>query len=149
MKNYFVAILVSLSLLGLSACNFVTSAQHGNTSLTGEAWYVQETIFGLTWATKVYWCPAPTGKGPVQCIQAIMHEEGEVAAGGGFGAPAQPAQPAYGAPAQPAQPAQPGYGAPAQPGYGQPAQPAGGGYQPQPAPEPQPVPAPAPPPPGY
>jgi hypothetical protein len=138
--------------LAVSGCKHVTSSQAPNTSVTGEIWYVKEITFppGMVWATKVFYCPKPMGKGPANCIQATVHEEGEAPAPSGFGMPAQPAygapaQPAYGAPAQPGfgAPPQPGFGAPAQPGFGAPAQPTapGGGYQPQPTPPPPPPPS--------
>ncbi len=149
MKKYLYIALASLMFVAMTSCSYVYSGMHTDSSLNGDSWYTTNTwAFGLVWGTHVYYCPAPTGKGPVTCIEAIMHEGGSGAAmDAGFGAPAQPAQPAQPAYGAPAQPAQPGFGQPAQPGYGAPAQPAGG-YQPQPAP-PAPEPAPAPPPPGY
>ena len=146
MKKYIYMLIASFGLLALSSCGYVTSGQHSDGSLAGDAWYVKSIQFGLTWATHVYYCPKPTGKGPVKCIEAIMHEEGEGAAPA-FGAPAAPAYgapaaPAYGAPAAPATP---GYGAPATPGYGAPTTPETPGYG---APAPAPAPAPNPPPPG-
>jgi hypothetical protein len=139
-------------LAGVVGCKNVTSSRPPNTSVTGEAWYVKSTWFMINWKTAIFYCPKPTSPGPATCIQAIVHEEGEMPAGGGFGQPAPPPQPA------PAQPAPGGYGQPAQPapgGFGQPAQPAPGGFgapPPAPAPQPgapgyQPTPAPSPPPP--
>jgi len=137
-------------LLGMAGCKNVTSSRAPSTAVTGEAWYVKETWFLLTWKTQVFYCPAPKSPGPATCIEAIVHEEGEMPAGGfGMGQPMgqpqpQPAAPGYG---QPAQPAPGGYGQPMQPdpdGFGQPAQPAppaqpgAPGYQPQPPPPPPP-----------
>jgi hypothetical protein len=140
----FVAVLFALA---FSGCKHVTSSRAPDTGVTGEIWYVKEITFppGMVWATRVYYCPKPMGKGPANCIQATIHEEGEAPAPSGFGAPAgygAPAQPGYGAPAQPGYgaPAQPGYGAPAQPGYGPAPQPTAPGYQPQPPPPPPPPP---------
>jgi hypothetical protein len=148
----FSALAIAL-LLGVVGCKNIGTSRAPNTSVTGEAWYVKSTWFLLTWKTQVFYCPAPTGPGPATCIEAIMHEEGEMPAGGGFGQPQpqpQPAQPvpAYG---QPAAPAGGGFGQPAQPapdgGFGQPQpQPGAPGYQPQPPPQPTPPP---PPPPSY
>jgi hypothetical protein len=159
MKKYIYMFVASIGMMSLLGCGYVTSGQHTEASLTGDAWYVKSIQFGLTWATRVYYCPKPTGKGPVKCIQAIMHDEGEGSGAPDFGgAPAAPgygapAAPGYGAPAAPGYgaPAAPGYGAPAAPGYGAPATPSYGapatpGYG---TPAPSPNPNPGPPPPGY
>jgi len=151
--NTRIFITLSLTLLlavVFSGCSYVSSARAPETGVTGEVWYTKDVKFGLIWATKVFYCAKPTGKGPANCIQATIHEEGEAPAPSGFGMPAQPsygapAQPSYGAPAQPGfgAPAQPGFGAPAQPGYSPAPQPTapGGGYQPQPQPPPPPPPS--------
>jgi hypothetical protein len=151
-RNIIAAFSALLFVLVTTGCSYVSSSRAPSTSVTGEVWYTKDIKFGLIWATKVFYCPKPTGKGPANCIQATIHEEGEAPAPSGFG---MPAQPGYGAPAQPGfgQPAQPGFGAPAQPGFGQPAQPQpgfGAPAQPQPAaPGYQPQQPPPPPPPSY
>ncbi|MFO8072260.1 MAG: hypothetical protein R6V85_10345 [Polyangia bacterium] len=136
--------------LAFGGCTYVASSRAPSTSVTGEVWYTKDVWFlGLNFATKVFYCPAPTAKGPATCKQAIIHEEGEAPAPSGFGMPSQgqggygaPAQGGYGAPAQPQPPRQP---QPSAPGY-QPQQP----QQPQPQqPQPQEPPPPPPPPPGF
>ena len=72
-------ILSSLFALGLvasfSGCAAITSAQGGNTSETGEAWYVKAKGFnGFTISAKVFYCPAPAS-GPAQCKEAKMVEQ--------------------------------------------------------------------------
>jgi hypothetical protein len=127
MKTKILLTAIALAFLFVAfGCKNVTSSQAPNTSVTGEAWYVKETWFLLTWKTQVFYCPKPTNPGPATCIEAIKHEEGEMpAGGGGFGMPAP--QP------QPAQPMPGGYGQPApQP------QPGAPGYQPAPPPPPPP-----------
>ena len=147
---------VTVALFALSGCNAITSGQHTDPSLSGEAWYVRTTTFlGLPVSTHIYFCPKQMGKGPAKCIEAIVHEAAGAAApaadmSGGFGAPPQPG---YGQPAAPGgfgQPAAPGgYGQPPAGGYGQPpaggyGQPPTGGYNPTPPPTPSPTPTPSP-----
>jgi len=157
MKKSLIVAFASFGILALSGCGYVTSGMPSSDTVSSEMWYVKKTWFLMTWSTHVYYCPKPTGKGPVKCIEAIMHEEGEGAGapdfGGGFGAPGAPAAPGYGAPAAPGYgaPAAPGYGAPTTPSYGAPATPSYGapatpGYG---TPAPSPNPNPGPPPPGY
>jgi hypothetical protein len=135
--------------LAFGGCTYVASSRAPSTSATGEIWYTKDVKFiALVFTTKVFYCPAPTAKGPATCKQAIIHEEGEAPPPSGFGMPSQgQGQGGYGAPAQG------GYGAPAQPQPPQQPQPSAPGYQPQqpqPPPPPQPQsPPPPPPPPGF
>jgi hypothetical protein len=156
MKTRFAMLALAIALFTMAVgCKFVPESRAPNDSVTGEVWYVKQTWFLLTWKTQVFYCPKPTSPGPATCIEAIVHEEGEMPAGGGFGQPAPPPQPAQPAPAYGAPPAQPapgGFGQPAPApgdGFGQPApppQPGAPGYQPAPPP---PQPTPPPPPPSY
>jgi hypothetical protein len=150
MKTRIALMALAFALLLVTAgCTYVPEGRAPNDSVTGEVWYVKATWFLLTWKTRVFYCPAPTGPGPATCIEAIVHEEGEMPAGG-FGQPQPQPQPAQPAPAygQPAQPAPGGFGQPAQPapgeGFGQPQPPPQPGF-PQPQPPPQPTPPPPPP----
>jgi len=73
----FAAVLASLA-LGLMGCTYVTSGMPTTETVSGEAWYVKDTGFAMmTFATKVYYCPAPSGKGEATCTRAIMHKAGE------------------------------------------------------------------------
>jgi hypothetical protein len=46
----------------------------GNTSDTGEAWYVKSTGMGpMIFSSKVFYCPQPAN-GPAQCKEAKMIE---------------------------------------------------------------------------
>lgn len=153
MKTRIALTALAIALLLVTAgCTYVPEGRAPNTSVTGEVWYVKATWFLLTWKTRVFYCPKPTGPGPATCIEAIIHEEGEMPAGG-YGQPQPQPQPAQPAPAygQPTQPAPGGFGQPAQPapgdGFGPPQpppQPGAPGYQPQPPPQ-----QPPPPPPSY
>lgn len=59
---------------GLTGCASVTSAMGGNTTDTGESWYVRSTgFFGMVFSSKVFYCPAPAN-GPAQCKEAKMVE---------------------------------------------------------------------------
>ncbi len=56
MKNSIrIATIVAVVSLLLPGCSFVTSAQGGNSTMTGEAWYARTGFFG---GTKIYYCPA-------------------------------------------------------------------------------------------
>lgn len=57
------ALVLSASLLG--GCSFVSSAQGGDSGLTGEAWYVRTGFFGNT---KVFYCPPDS----TTCYRAEM-----------------------------------------------------------------------------
>ncbi|MCS6911691.1 MAG: hypothetical protein RMK29_01915 [Myxococcales bacterium] len=62
---------LALSLLA-GGCAAVTSAIGGNTSDTGEAWYVKSTTIGpLVVSSKIFYCPAPAN-GPAQCREAKL-----------------------------------------------------------------------------
>jgi predicted alpha-1,6-mannanase (GH76 family) len=48
------------------ATGVLLCAQNAN----GDAWYTEATgFFGMTWESKVYYCPAPTS-GPAHCVEA-------------------------------------------------------------------------------
>jgi hypothetical protein len=54
MKNMMkIAVLVAAVAVVLPGCSFVTSAQGGDSTTTGEAWYARTGFFG----TKIFYCP--------------------------------------------------------------------------------------------
>jgi hypothetical protein len=54
-------------------CAVVTSSEPGFTNTTGEAWYTEAVgFFGITWGSKVWYCPPPTAPGPSTCKEAKM-----------------------------------------------------------------------------
>jgi predicted small secreted protein len=56
MKNTIrIAAIVAAVSLMLPGCSFVTSAQGGDSTVTGEAWYARTGFFG---GTKIFYCPA-------------------------------------------------------------------------------------------
>lgn len=63
--------------MGLSGCSFVTSSIGADTTETGEAWWVKSKClgFGLCYASKVYYCPAPSS-GPARCKEARLVKDG-------------------------------------------------------------------------
>jgi hypothetical protein len=69
------AALAVLAVLAVSAsgCSFVTSSLGADTTETGEAWWVKSKClgFGLCYASKVYYCPAPSS-GPARCKEARL-----------------------------------------------------------------------------
>ncbi len=74
MRNLFNVVMVLGLAAGLSGCATVGSAQGGNNSETGEAWWVKNTVlFSLPLSSKVFYCPAPAN-GPAQCKEAKMIE---------------------------------------------------------------------------
>lgn len=77
MRKLTTALAFALIGLGATGCSFATTSVAGNSNVNGEAWYVRTTgIFSLIFNTKVFYCPPPTGNGPVTCRQAKMHDEG-------------------------------------------------------------------------
>jgi hypothetical protein len=66
-------ILVMVGLLSLGGCATITSSGPSTTSVTGEAWYTEAVgFFGLTWGSRVWYCPAATGTGPSTCKEAKL-----------------------------------------------------------------------------
>ena len=67
-------ILAAGVLLGAGGgCALVTSSVPTLTNATGEAWYTEAIGFaGLTWGSKVWYCPAPTAPGPITCKEAKL-----------------------------------------------------------------------------
>lgn len=66
MKNMIrIAALVAVVSVLLPGCSFVTSAQGGDPTLTGEAWYARTGFFG---GTKIFYCPA----GQNVCYKAVF-----------------------------------------------------------------------------
>ena len=66
-----------LLLLALSSggCAMVTSSMPSITNATGEAWYTEAIGFmGITWGSRVWYCPAPTASGPATCKEAKLIE---------------------------------------------------------------------------
>jgi hypothetical protein len=75
MRKIFSSI-VACGLLALTAggCANIGSAMGGNTSMTGEAWYVKTTTLGpLILSSKVFFCPTPQNAA-AQCKEAKMVE---------------------------------------------------------------------------
>ncbi len=63
------AVTVALSSIG---CSYVNSSVAGQTTVNGEAWYVETTsLFGLVFSSTVYHCPNASG-GPARCKAAKM-----------------------------------------------------------------------------
>lgn len=62
--------------LAAGGCSSVVSARGGNSAMSGDAWYT--TTVGLPmlpFSTHIYFCPAPSGPGPVQCKEAKYVEQ--------------------------------------------------------------------------
>ena len=56
-----------------TGCASVGTTQASTTAVTGEAWYVENTGFAIfSWSSRVFYCPAATGPGPVTCTEAKM-----------------------------------------------------------------------------
>ncbi len=73
MRKIF-SLIVACGLLGSMGCANIGSSMGGNTSMTGEAWYVKVTGMGpLILSSKVFYCPAPAS-GAAQCKEAKMVE---------------------------------------------------------------------------
>jgi hypothetical protein len=54
-------------------CATIMSAGPSSTAVTGEAWYTEAIgFFGITWDSKIWYCPAPTSAGPVTCKEAKL-----------------------------------------------------------------------------
>jgi hypothetical protein len=66
---------IVLAVLLSGGCVTVTSSLPASTAVTGEAWYTEATgFFGMTWGSRVWYCPAGTSGGPVTCVEAKMVE---------------------------------------------------------------------------
>ncbi len=66
MKNTIrIAAFVAVISVLLPGCSFVTSAQGGDSTLTGEAWYARTSFFG---GTKIFYYPA----GHNVCFKAVF-----------------------------------------------------------------------------
>ena len=75
MNKLLSVLLISTALAGGSGCAIVTSSMPTSTAVTGEAWYTEAIgFFGLTWGSKVWFCPAATGAGPSTCTEAKLVE---------------------------------------------------------------------------
>lgn len=86
------AVLAAASALALGGCTYATSSVAGNTTVSGEAWYVRTTaVLFIPVGNSVFYCPPPTA-GPVTCTEAVMHDGDEASAP--VAAPAQPPPPA-------------------------------------------------------
>ncbi len=72
--RYLVRVLAVSGMLAVGGgCAIVTSSGASMTNVTGEAWYSEAIGFaGLTWGSKVWYCPAPTAAGPSTCKEAKM-----------------------------------------------------------------------------
>ena len=73
MKKIIGISLFCISLLGAvlatTGCSFVSSAQPGLTTATGEAWYTKDKYFlFIPLGSDIYYCPANTG----QCFEASI-----------------------------------------------------------------------------
>lgn len=69
------ALALGVSLAGATGCASVTSSMPTSTAVTGEAWYTEAVgFFGMTWGSKVWFCPAATGAGPSTCVEAKLVE---------------------------------------------------------------------------
>lgn len=65
----------ALGVVSSSGCATVTSSMPSSGAVTGEAWYTESVgFFGLTWGSKVWYCPAATSAGPSTCTQAKLVE---------------------------------------------------------------------------
>jgi len=61
------------ALFAAGGCAAVTSHQAGWTNATGETWFTEgKTLGPMVLSSKVYYCPAPTAKGPAQCTEATI-----------------------------------------------------------------------------
>jgi predicted alpha-1,6-mannanase (GH76 family) len=71
MKN-FVLCALAVSSFSLGGCAVVTSSMPSLINTTGEAWYTEAIgFFGLTWGSKVWYCPPPAA-GPATCKEAKL-----------------------------------------------------------------------------
>ena len=65
----------AMGLVGATGCATVTSSMPSTSTVTGEAWYTEAIgFFGLTWGSKVWYCPAATSAGPSTCTEAKLVE---------------------------------------------------------------------------
>ena len=70
--------LIGLLAIGSAGCASVNSTMPSTNTVTGEAWYGENTSFlGLTFSSRVWYCPAATGSAPVTCYEAKMVADGE------------------------------------------------------------------------
>ena len=69
-----VRILAAAGMLAVGGgCAIVTSSGASMSNVTGEAWYTEAIGFaGLTWGSKVWYCPAPTAAAPSTCKEAKL-----------------------------------------------------------------------------
>ena len=75
------ALVVGLLTIGAAGCASVNSTMPSTNTVTGEAWYGENTSFlGLTFSSRVWYCPAATSPGPITCVEAKMVGEGEASA---------------------------------------------------------------------
>lgn len=73
MRTLLRAFAAASLLAAAGGCAIVTSSQASITNATGEAWYTEAIGFvGITWGSKVWYCPAPTAAGPSTCKEAKM-----------------------------------------------------------------------------
>ena len=82
MKKLVISALSIASMLSFAHCAIIPAAQGGATNMTGEAWYVRNTgIPGyFSWATSIWYCPAPAGGKPAECKEAKVIEDAAAAA---------------------------------------------------------------------
>jgi hypothetical protein len=74
MKKILLALAFAPALLG-GGCAIVTSSMPSYINTTGEAWYTEAIGFaGITWGSRVWYCPPPTGVGPATCKEAKLIE---------------------------------------------------------------------------
>jgi hypothetical protein len=72
MKKLLAALLVG-GALSAAGCATITSSGPSATSVTGEAWYTEAIgFFGITWGSRVWYCPAPTANAPSTCKEAKL-----------------------------------------------------------------------------
>jgi hypothetical protein len=65
--------LILLMALSMGGCAIVTSGMPSLQNTTGEAWYTEAIgFFGITWGSRVWYCPAATGPGPSTCKEAKL-----------------------------------------------------------------------------
>ncbi len=73
MKRILMGMLLAGSLATVG-CATVTSSMPSITNATGEAWYTEAIgFFGLTWGSKVGYCPAPAS-GQASCKEVELVE---------------------------------------------------------------------------
>jgi hypothetical protein len=76
--NTLTKALIGLLAIGTAGCASVNSTMPSTNTVTGEAWYGENTSFlGLTFSSRVWYCPAATGSAPVTCYEAKMVADGE------------------------------------------------------------------------